>query len=443
MCYNFYVNRTGAARAAQKGTGWESRTNRSLCKAEPYIICHCESEKAYGNAEVRRPACKVRWVSSGNRQRITFFDLPWTASGKEAVFYGKGPGIFIYLEESMKLRKKMAVLIALLLVLTAAAGCGSSSGGSGSGGGQQSGSDHYPVTITTYNYAKEPVEVTFEKCPERVICTNQTQTEMMLYFGLDDYIVGTAYLDGPIREDLQAQYDALKAAGKELTEKGYPSKEVVLALEPDFIFGWRSAFADDKLGDTTEWIEKGVGAMILRCSNNTVEKRDLEAVLADIADIGAIFNIEDKTDAYIADARKMLENIEKKVGSIDKPFTAIIIEPFQGTYYCWGSNTLTGSLVETAGAVYALPEGGDLTVEDLVNINPDVIFVDYMDEAGLTKEELQAKAIEAITSEAVLAEVSAIKEGRVMAINLTDVYGGGIRMVPSVEAMFEFMYGDK
>ncbi|MBO4360401.1 MAG: ABC transporter substrate-binding protein, partial [Eubacteriaceae bacterium] len=212
---------------------------------------------------------------------------------------------------------------------------------------------------------------------------------------------------------------------------------------PDFIFGWRSAFAEDKLGDTTEWIEKGVGAMILRCSNNTVDKRDLEAVLADIADIGAIFNIEDKTDAYIADARKMLENIEKKVGSIDKPYTAIIIEPFQGTYYCWGSNTLTGSLVETAGAVYALPEGGDLTVEDLVNINPDVIFVDYMDEAGLTKEELQAKAIEAITSEAVLAEVSAIKEGRVMAINLTDVYGGGIRMVPSVEAMFEFMYGDK
>jgi len=29
-----------------------------------------------------------------------------------------------------------------------------------------------------------------------------------------------------------------------------------------------------------------------------------------------------------------------------------------------------------------------------------------------------------------------------MAVNLTDVYGGGIRMVPSVRAMFDFMYGE-
>ncbi|MBO4360462.1 MAG: iron ABC transporter substrate-binding protein, partial [Eubacteriaceae bacterium] len=67
----------------------------------------------------------------------------------------------------MKLRKKFAVLIALLLVLTAAAGCGSS-GGNGGGGGKQSDSEHYPVTISIYNYAKEPIEVTFESCPQRV-----------------------------------------------------------------------------------------------------------------------------------------------------------------------------------------------------------------------------------------------------------------------------------
>ena len=51
-----------------------------------------------------------------------------------------------------------------------------------------------------------------------------------------------------------------------------------------------------------------------------------------------------------------------------------------------------------------------------------------------------ANAIASIMDEAALAEVSAVANGRVMAINLTDVYGGGIRMVPSVEAMFKFMY---
>ena len=302
--------------------------------------------------------------------------------------------------------------------------------------------DHYPVTITTYNYAKEEVEVTFDKCPERVVCTNQTQTELMLYFGLDDYIVGTAYLDGEIREDLKPQYEALKAAGKELTVKGYPSKEVVLALEPDFIFGWRSAFAEDQLGDVSEWHDMGVGTMILRCSNNTAPQRDLEAVLADIADIGKIFNIEEKTDAYIAEAWALMDKIAGKVSALDAPYSAIIVEPFGGTFYCWGANSLTGALVVAAGTEYALPDGGDLSLEDIVNINPDVIIVDYMDDENLTPEESKANAIASITGEAALAEVPAVKNGKVMAVNLTDVYGGGIRMLPSVEAMFNFIYGE-
>ena len=299
---------------------------------------------------------------------------------------------------------------------------------------------HYPVTISTYNYAKEEVEVTFEKCPQRVVCTNQTQTELLLYFGLDEYIVGTAYLDGEIRDDLKPQYEALKAAGKELTVKGYPAKETVLALEPDFIFGWRSAFAEDQLGDVSEWHKMGVGTMILRCSNNTAPVRDLEAVLADIADIGKIFDIEDKTNAYIEDTRALMARIAEKVGTLEAPYRAIIIEPYGGTFYCWGEKTLTGALVVAAGTTYALPDGGDLSVEDIVNINPDVIIVDYMDDENLTPEESKAKAIASVMDEAALAEVPAVKNGKVMAINRTDVYGGGIRMVPSVEAMFKFMY---
>lgn len=302
---------------------------------------------------------------------------------------------------------------------------------------------HYPVTITTYNYAKEEVQITFDSCPQRVICTNQSQTELLLYFGLDEYIVGTAYLDGAVLPSLQAQYDALKDAGKELTVKGYPAKEVVLALEPDFIFGWRSAFAEDQLGDTTEWADMGVGAMILRCSNNTVPERNLDAVLADIADIGAIFNIEEKTDAYIAQARALIASVEEKVATLDAPLTAIVIEPMgDGSWYCWGANTLTGSLAVSAGAVYACPDGGTLSVEDIINLNPDVIILDYMEEEGVSTEECEANAIATVTGIEALAEVTAVANGKIMAVNLTDVYGGGIRMVPSVEAMFNFMYAD-
>ena len=359
----------------------------------------------------------------------------------------------------MKNRKLIALLLAAVMVLGILSGCSNNktnnaanAGGNTNAGGNATNaanntapvSSHYPVTIDTYNYKKEAVKVTFNKCPEKVICTNQTQTEIMLYFGLDKYIAGMAYLDGEIRSDLKAQYDALKAAGKELTVKGYPSKEVVLALEPDFIFGWRSAFADKDLGDVSEWHKLGCNTMILRCSNNTVNKRDLNAVLADIKDIGAIFDIEEKTDKYIADTEALIKKINDKVASLDRaPYRAVLLEPSykEGEWYCWGSNSLSGNLVVTAGAEYALPAGGDLSVEGIVMINPEVIIVDYMDEEGVSTEECKAKAIAKLTSEPALAEVPAVKNNRIMAVNLTDIYGGGIRMVPSVQAMFEFMYG--
>ena len=355
---------------------------------------------------------------------------------------------FMEKEKRMKTKKIIALVLALIMALGMLTACGTPSNTTPAPGNNSSNSNtvpagHYPVTIDTFNYAKEQIKVTFDKTPEKVICTNQTQTELMLYFGLDKYIAGMAYLDGAVRPDLQAQYDALKAAGKELTVKGYPSKEVVLAIEPDFIFGWRSAFADKSLGDVSEWHKLGTKTMILRCSNNTVNKRDLDAVLADIADIGAIFDIEDKTNKYIEDTRALIKKIDDKVASIDRsPYRAVIIEPMgEGRWYCWGSNTLTGNLVVKAGAEYALPAGGDLSIEDIVKINPEVIIVDYMEEEGKTTAECEAAAIATITGVEALADVPAVKNGKVMAVNLTDVYGGGIRMVPSIEAMFNFMYG--
>ncbi|MCD8118069.1 MAG: ABC transporter substrate-binding protein [Lachnospiraceae bacterium] len=314
--------------------------------------------------------------------------------------------------------------------------------------GSDSDEDHYPVTITTYNYAKEEIEVTFTECPTKVICTNQTQTEIMLYFGLDDYIAGVSYLDGDIREDLQAQYDQLVADGKELTVVGYPDKETVLALEPDFIFGWRSAFADTALGDVSEWQELGVNTMILRCSNNTASDLTITSVLADIADIGAIFNIEDQTDAYIAEAEEMLADISDTVNALgeDEVLNVLMIEfTSDGQWYAWPTTSLTGSLVESAGAVNLVSESADLSVEDIIAYNPDAIIIDYYEDQygeDYDQDEATAAAIATLTGEEALAEVTAVAEGKIMGVNLTDVYGGGIRIVSAVQAMYEFLYGE-
>ncbi len=356
--------------------------------------------------------------------------------------------------------KLLAACLCTALLIGLLAGCGASteeSGQAGPGKAQSGettdppatgGDSHYPVTIQTYNYGKEPVEVTFDQAPKRVICTNQTQTELMLYFGLEDAIAGCAYLDGPIRDDLKEAYDRLKADGKELTVTGYPDKETVLSLEPDLIFGWRSAFAEDALGDVDEWASLGVGTMILRCSNNTASVCDIYAVLDDIADLGAIFNIEGQTDAYIDKATLMLEDIRAHVQELSEPLKVLILEPMgDNQWYAWTPNTLTGSLVNAAGGDNIAEEDvSTLGIENIVNYGPDAIIVDYMGgQSGDPDEDAQAieDAIHSLTDQGALAQVPAIANDKIMAVNLTDVYGGGIRMVPSIEAIYNFLYGEE
>jgi iron complex transport system substrate-binding protein len=227
---------------------------------------------------------------------------------------------------------------------------------------------------------------------------------------------------------------------------GYPDKETVLSLEPDFIFGWRSAFADTALGDVSEWNDLGVGTMILRCSNNTADDLSVNSVLADIADIGAIFDIEDKTDAYIDEANALLTDIQTKVSALDQEQVqkVLLLEyEDEGMWYAWPVNCLSGSLVEAAGGVNLVTEGADVSLEDIINYAPDAIIVDYYEDQygdDYDQEEAVAAAIATITGEASLAEVPAVANGKVMGINLTDIYGGGIRIVPSIQTIYEFLY---
>ena len=48
---------------------------------------------------------------------------------------------------------------------------------------------HYPVTVSNFNYAKEPVEFTYEKASERVITFWSNSLETLLALGLGNRII--------------------------------------------------------------------------------------------------------------------------------------------------------------------------------------------------------------------------------------------------------------
>ena len=110
----------------------------------------------------------------------------------------------------------------------------------------------YPLTITTYDNQGNEIETTYKKAPEKVVAVYQGCIETMLALGLEDRLVATAGLDNEVPDELKEAFSKTN-----YLDEFTPSKETITMLEPDMIFSWGSLFNDDKLGNVTNWIDKG------------------------------------------------------------------------------------------------------------------------------------------------------------------------------------------
>ena len=137
--------------------------------------------------------------------------------------------------------------------------------------------NHYPVTISTFNYAKEPVEYTFEKAPERVLTFWSNSLETMLALGLGDKIVCAVGMDEEsVLPELKPELEKMKNTeyyNEFKDSNAAMSKETAIMLEPDFILAWKSSFSDKTIGDVGYWHENGVGTYMALNSNDISEKK--------------------------------------------------------------------------------------------------------------------------------------------------------------------------
>jgi iron complex transport system substrate-binding protein len=144
--------------------------------------------------------------------------------------------------------KKSLFLAVGLVVLAAqmvmAGGARSSSGNEPAANPAVAADGHYPVTITNYNFAKEPVTMTFYKAPERVVAVYQNSIETLLALGLEDRIVAAAGLDHVVKPEFAGAFARVNYLGDSA-----PSKEQVIMLHPDFILSWYSIFQETRLGE--------------------------------------------------------------------------------------------------------------------------------------------------------------------------------------------------
>ena len=335
----------------------------------------------------------------------------------------------------MKKQKKLKTILLSMIILLGLVSCGvnneDTQNNSLNSQSETSTNSHYPVTITTYNYEKEPIEITFNKAPEKIVAIYQNSIETMLALGLENKIVSAAGLDHDVKDEYKDAFSKV-----DYLEDFTPSKETIIMKKPDFILGWHSLFNEKNLGDVDYWIENGVNTYI-SLNSGISDERTIENEITDILNIGKIFNVEDKAQSLVDNINSKVEEITSNVSDEQKQ-SAMVIEYFDDDIYTYGSKTLAGDMVTKLGGDLLNPQGGNIGAEDLINLNPDCIFVSYMDRGD---ENVPLEEVNKILNNPSFASLSAVKNKRVYPIPLGDMYSSGIRTIDGINTFANGLYG--
>lgn len=291
--------------------------------------------------------------------------------------------------------------------------------------------DKYPIEISNYRYDGEEVVGIYEKAPEKVVAVYQNSIETLLALGLEDRIVAAAGLDHPVKDEYKAAFEKLN-----YLEEFAPDKETVVMLQPDMILSWYSLFSDKNLGEVDYWNEKGINTY-MSLNSGAAKDRTLENEYTDILNLGKIFDVEDKAEEIVNEIKDEVKKVQEYVKDNNEERTVLLIERLGDRNRVFGINSLGGDMVTSLGATLLNEEGHDMSSEDIVNLNPDVIFSIYMDRGDDTvKDEL----VEIFTKDKALQNINAVKNNEVYPIPLGEMYSSGVRTIDGILTFAKGIY---
>lgn len=277
----------------------------------------------------------------------------------------------------------------------------------------------FPVTVTTCG-----VQTTLEAPPERVVTIKSSATEMVLALGAGDRLVGTAYADGPVPDDL-----AGAAADLPVLAAQNPSSEAVLELAPDLVYaGWESNLSADGAGERAMYEELGISTYVSPSAckgEHQPERLTFEDVFAEITQMGAVLGEPEAAEALVADQRAALEAVAPVEGGL----TALWYSSGTDAPYVGAGIGAPQMIMAAAGLTNVAADVADtwttLSWEAVAERNPDVVVL--VDAAWNTAESKR----ERLAANPVTAVLPAVREERYVVVPFPATEAG-VRNVPAV-----------
>jgi iron complex transport system substrate-binding protein len=272
--------------------------------------------------------------------------------------------------------------------------------------------------------------LTFTEVPTRAISLNQHVTEVMLALGLEEHMVGTAYLDDEVLPEFKEAYDGIPVIADQ-----YPSQEVFLDKEPDFAYaGWGSAFREDNIGTVEQLAAFGVQAYLHQSS--TLVGPEMDDIFQDIRNVAKIFDVEERGEELINSIEQELTSLQKEIPVSEASKRIFVFDSGETAPLTVGRNFLN-EIITMAGATNIFKDldknWGEVSFEEVVERDPEVIVV--MDYGETTAEE----KIEQLMRHPALTDVTAIKEENFIVMPLSAA-AEGVRVGSALRIMIEGLY---
>ncbi|MEJ6404835.1 ABC transporter substrate-binding protein [Yoonia sp. 2307UL14-13] len=276
--------------------------------------------------------------------------------------------------------------------------------------------------------------VTFDAPPERAISNDVNLTEMMLVLGLADRMVGYTGISGwkTLDEEMRSGVEELP----ELSAQ-YPSKEVLVGADADFFFaGWNYGMKVG--GEVTPETLAPFGIEVYELTESCThimetEKASIDMMYADLMNLGAIFDVEDKAaelvDGYRADLAAFTDGLET-----GEPLRVFVYDSGEDTPFTAGRYAMPTALIEAVGGVNIMDDfeksWATVTWEEVVERNPQVIMiVNYGEVTAEQKREF-------MMSNPAFADLDAVKNDRFVTLEYVEATPGP-RNIQAIKTLAE------
>ena len=283
-------------------------------------------------------------------------------------------------------------------------------------------------------------EVTFDTPPKAAISNDVNLTEMMLVLGLADRMVGYTGISGwkTLDEEMRAGVEQLP----ELSAK-YPTKEVILGADADFYFaGWNYGMKVG--GEVTPETLEPFGIKVYELTESCIHigekpKVSMDDMYNDIANLGKIFQVEDKAasliDGYKADLAEFTASLE----TADEPLRVFVYDSGEESPFTAGRYAMPTALIEAAGGKNIMDDfeksWATVTWEEVVERNPEVVVI--VNYGNVTAEEKRAFMM----NNPAFADLDAVKNDRFVTLEYVEATPGP-RNINAVKKLANGFWGE-